>query len=119
VIAPSLGAIAWRAALFGSALAIPFLLICSWAQPIRDPLLVFGSAAVCGAAGQALRSRWFLPSMLLLIALPIALAYLCEEFGAPASAPVFRNLSPWMLHLGPGLALLWVWPVIALGRRKQ
>jgi hypothetical protein len=105
--------------LFGSALAIPFLLICSWGQPILDPLMVFGSAAVCGAAGQALRSRWYLPSMLLLLALPIALAYLCEEFGAPASAPVFRNLSPWMLHAGPGLALVLVWPVIALVRRRR
>ena len=113
-----MGAIPWRHALFASALALPFLLMCAWGQSPTDMLLVFGSAAACGAAGQAWRTRWFLPSMVALLAVPLALAYLCEEFGAPASAPTFRALSPWSLHAGPGLALLWVWPVLALLRRR-
>ena len=109
VVAPSFPSLSVPAALFGSALAIPFLALCSWAAPSADPWIVFAAAAVCGACG---RSMFFRGAMIALIALPYALGYLCEEFGAPESATAFENLSPLALHAGPGLALLLIAPVV-------
>jgi hypothetical protein len=121
VIAPSLGAIDLRWSLFTGALALPFFALVAWGHPagaIRDLLVVFGSAVACGAAGATWRHRAYLPSVVALLALPFALGYLCEEFGRPESAGLFRDLSPWALRPGPGVLLLWAWPVLALARRK-
>ena len=117
LIAPSLGPMRWQDALWGSLLGLPFVLLCAWAQPLRDPLLIWVACVACGAAGQRVDRRWFLATMALLIALPFALGYLCREFGAPDSAATFDALSPLSLQLGPGIALLFVWPAIAWWNR--
>jgi len=121
VVAPSLGALDLRWSLFVGALALPFFALVAWGQPaasIRDLLVVFLSALACGAAGATLRHAFYLPTVIGLLVLPYALGYLGEEFGRPESAAAFRHLSPWSLHPGAGLFLLWAWPLWALARRR-
>lgn len=122
LLAPSLGALPVRWSLFAGAMALPFLALASWGHPaaaIRDALLLLVSAVACGAAGAHLRARAYLPSIVALLALPYGLGYLCEEFGRPGLASTFRRLSPWTLHPGAAVFLLWIWPLGALARRRR
>lgn len=82
--------------------------------------LLVASAAASGAAAQRLhRPRAYGASIVCLLALPYACAYLLEEFGAAPRAPAWRSLSP---LAGPGAAailLLWAWPVAVLAWRRR
>jgi hypothetical protein len=122
ILAPSLGAMDWRWSLLPAALALPFVALVSWGHgfvDLRDGMVLLLSAAACGAAGIRLRHGWYLPTVILLVVLPYALGYLCEEFGRADVAGSWRSLSPWTLQLGIGVLLLWVWPVVALAWRRK
>jgi len=121
ILAPSLGRLDARWSLFAAAFALPFFATAGWGRPpgeIRDALVLAVSAAACGAAGARRRQRAYLPSVILLFVLPFALGYLCEEFGRADAAAAWRNVSPWTLHAGAGVLLLWAWPVYELARRR-
>ena len=142
------GLAALHAALIGPAFArgpaawgmLPLLLslpaLCSTAfgreggGPLLASLLLVALASLSGTAARAAsrsrRSRFYLPSMILLFAAPAALRYLVLEFGETASAAAWGALSPWLaaerIAGGGGtpafcLLLLLAWPVWTLARR--
>ncbi len=133
LLAPALGRFDARWSIGLLLLALPALALVSYGRSGGALLwcgAVVASAAASGAAAQSLPAgrRIYLASITLLLALPFALAYLCEEFGNPAAATVVRAWSPWAgaslaaCDAAPpnaALLLLWAWPVGALTWRTR
>ncbi|MEE8107389.1 MAG: hypothetical protein V3T86_17780 [Planctomycetota bacterium] len=116
-------------------LAGPAVAAASYGRGGADVLLrSFGLLALCavaGSAGRALVGRrvgaLYLPTMVLLLVAPFALAYLVAEFGG-GDAAAWRPLSPWgaavRIESGgplsmPGVLALMAWPVVALVRPRE
>ena len=132
LLAPALGRFDARWSLGLLLLALPALALVSYGRSGGALLwccAVVASAAASGAAAQSLQSgrRIYLASITLLLALPFALAYLCEEFGNPAAATAVRAWSPWAgaslaaCDAAPpnaALLLLWMWPVGVMAQRR-
>ena len=126
LVGPSLGAGGWLPLL----LTLPALCATSYGHPGLRPvlasLLLVAAASAAGSAARVLEARLYLPSMLLVFFVPYALRYLVLEFGSPAHAESWLQLSPLAAaaHVShgawpPALCLLFLlaWPVRALMRR--
>ncbi|MEM8885527.1 MAG: hypothetical protein AAGD14_15790 [Planctomycetota bacterium] len=104
IVGPSVRGVTPRQSLAIALLVLPFLALTLWGHAPSAwagalVLLLFASLAGALGAGRPM----FLPSMLLLFAVPYGLDYLAEEFGRGSG--FWRTLSPWSLHpLYPSLA---------------
>jgi hypothetical protein len=131
---PALGNTPARWTLFAAAIAVPVVALASYGHALNalvgcEALVL--SAAAAGAAAQRLRGATlraaYLASIAVLLAMPYALGYLAEEFGAAAHASDWRALSPVAgaartvengAPASAALLLLWAWPVWSLASRR-
>ena len=123
LLAPSMArAGGWTWGFLPSLLALPAL--CATAYGHAGPWSALALLALCcasGAAARSVRSALYLPSMLLVFAMPFALHYVAQEFGDASRATFWRTLSP-LSNAGswpsvPCVLLLLAWPVLAIARR--
>jgi len=123
LLVPALGAIPWLWSAYAGVVGAAVVAMSGYGHgpgEVAASIALVASAAACGAAAQRFaRTRLYGASITGLLAVPYVCAYLMEEFGAAASAPAWRSLSPLD---GPGTAailLLWAWPVAAIAWRRR
>jgi len=113
----------WALGFVPCLLALPALASTAYGHPLPLPALaVVALCCASGAAARAVRSPFYLPSMVLVFAAPFFLHYLVLGFGAPSQAGFWKSLSPLSASAGwpsaPCVVLMLAWPVWALARRR-